>query len=102
MGQLQGSTRTVEEMKDICRSQGISESRWEAAAAAFDITIIDGDVEKADVPSGRAADMTDAQVIAKANADRTADLGRYGMTDAMVEEQRRMNSRPAVSGVWDE
>jgi len=53
------------------------------------------------------SEMSDAEVFARANYDRAEDLGRYGMTSAMKEEQRRINrNRNAwgdpVNGIYDE
>ena len=54
-------------------------------------------------------DMTDEEICTKANHDRAEDLGRYGMTGAMREEQRRANRRHPAGyrqigrcQIWDE
>ncbi len=102
MASLKGTKKTEAEMKAICKDQGISESNWMAAAQALSITIIDGEVETTETPEGMTTkDMSDAQVIAQANADREDGYGAYGMTAAMREEQRRMSCR-GIKNVYDE
>jgi len=65
---------------------------------------------QAEARTPRMAAWSDEAVIEQANADRGDDRGRYGMTAAMIEEQRRAE-RPRYPGgpvqigncqLWDE
>ena len=49
-------------------------------------------------------EMTDEEVFARANRDRKEGLGRYAMTLAMEEEQRRLSKKRdwPINSIFDE